>query len=102
MRERGIFQRTIDNAVEYSREHKGMSASGGLIASGAAVEAKPLPGKEIIAIPMVIVGGVVGLASSFIEYYDNRILPFLRNERALNPNQESVLADFTEEGPTSS
>lgn len=98
MSERGRFQRVVDSAVEYSREHRGMSASGGLIAGGAAVEASPVPGKEIVAIPMFIAGGIVGIASSLVEYYDRVIVSNLPGRS----EPDSVLADFTEESPSSS
>lgn len=88
MAERGRFRRAVDSAVEYSREHRGMSASGGLIAGGAAVEVSPVPGKEVVAIPMFIVGGIVGIASSLVEYYDRVIVSNLPRRS----QQDSTLA----------
>lgn len=92
--ERGRLQRLVDSAVNYTHEHRGMATSGGLITGGAAIEAIPVPGKEIVAIPLLLVGGLVGLYSSFVEYYDRVIAPYLPE----GSQPELPLANFTEEG----
>lgn len=109
MLERGRFQRAIDLAVEYSREHPGLTTGSGLFAGGAAIEASPVPGKEIVGIPMLLIGGIIGMVSSLIEYYDRIIEPHTRkasptNETTIMDTSEiqSLLAISTEKSPPAS
>lgn len=101
MVEKGFFQRGIDRAINYSRSHKGETTSevlfvGGVLAAGGS--------RPDLAATALIAGAIIGIGSGISRYGTMLSEGMRRAEYIPEPTipQQSVLADFTEEGPAPS
>lgn len=105
MAEKGFFQKGVDGFSSWHRDHKGTDYGVAILAAGTGAAAARFAGAELA----IAAGTAVTLFSSGVDYLNNIVEKYIPGQSqteesttAIPTGVELPLADFTEEGPTSS